>query len=67
MIKFLIFRPIAVSMTFLAVLLLGSVAINYIPISLIPDINIPVITIKVNQKNIPASVSFPEVRSFDIR
>ncbi len=54
MIKFLIHRPIAVSMTFLAILVLGMVASSLIPVSLMPDIDIPQITVQVNSKNAPA-------------
>ena len=48
MIKFLIHRPIAVSMTFMALLIVGLVTMQVIPISLMPDIDIPQITVKVN-------------------
>ncbi|MFW6042990.1 MAG: efflux RND transporter permease subunit [Marinilabiliaceae bacterium] len=47
MIKFLIHRPIAVLMTFTAILLLGMVASGYLPVSLMPDIEIPEITVHV--------------------
>jgi multidrug efflux pump subunit AcrB len=53
-IKFLIHRPIAVSMTFLAILVLGVVASTLIPVSLMPDIDIPVVTVQVNSKNASA-------------
>ena len=49
MIKFLIHRPIAVLMTFLAILLLGLVASGRLPVSLMPDIDIPEITVQVNR------------------
>jgi len=51
MIKFLINRPVAVLMTTLAFLMLGIVAMNRIPTSLIPDIPIPVITVQVSYPN----------------
>ncbi len=47
MVKFLIHRPIAVIMTFIAILLLGGVAAGLLPVSLLPDIDIPEITIQV--------------------
>lgn len=53
-VQFLIRRPIAVTMTFIAILVLGIAAINYIPISLMPDIDIPEITVQLNVKNNPA-------------
>ena len=49
MIKFLIHRPIAVIMTFIAILVLGLVASGLLPVSLMPDIDIPEITVQVNR------------------
>lgn len=49
MIEFLIRRPIAVIMTFIAILTLGLVATGLIPVSLMPNIDIPEITIQVNR------------------
>jgi multidrug efflux pump subunit AcrB len=49
MIKFLIHRPIAVIMTFLAILTLGVVASRLLPVSLMPEIDIPEITIQLNR------------------
>lgn len=46
MIKFLINRPIAVSVTFLSLVILGLIAMQIIPVSLMPDIDIPQITVK---------------------
>jgi multidrug efflux pump subunit AcrB len=54
MIKFLISRPVAVIMTFLALLLLGIVASNRLPVSLMPSIDIPEITISVNRSDASA-------------
>jgi hypothetical protein len=54
MIRFLIRRPIAVTMSFIAFLALGIVAINYIPVSLMPDIDIPEITVQVSAPNTSA-------------
>ncbi|WP_421917785.1 efflux RND transporter permease subunit [Marinifilum sp.] len=51
MIKFLLTRPIAVSMTFLAILLLGCVAIGLLPISLLPDVAIPEISVQISHEN----------------
>lgn len=51
MVRFLINRPIAVVMTAIAFLLLGIFATRYIPVSLMPDIDIPEITIQVNDEN----------------
>ncbi|MBP7039104.1 MAG: efflux RND transporter permease subunit, partial [Bacteroidales bacterium] len=54
MVKFLISRPIAVVMTFLALLLLGIVASNRLPVSLMPDIDIPEITVAVSRPDVSA-------------
>lgn len=54
MVKFLLSRPIAVTMTFIAILLLGMVAIGRLPVSLMPDIDIPEVTVQVSYKNASA-------------
>ncbi len=47
MFKTLIQRPIAVTMVLIAVMVLGIVAIKKLPVSLVPDIDIPQITVQV--------------------
>jgi multidrug efflux pump subunit AcrB len=54
MVKFLIHRPIAVSMCLLAMLVLGSVSLSYIPVSLMPETNIPEIYVQLEKKNASA-------------
>ena len=54
MVEFLIKRPIAVSMTFIAILVLGVFAMKFIPVSLMPDIDIPEITVQISVGNTPA-------------
>lgn len=54
MIKFLIHRPIAVIMAFTAFFILGIVTYLNIPISLLPDIAIPEITIQASVRNTSA-------------
>ena len=44
MIRKLIKRPVAVSMVLFAVAVLGAVSIKLIPVSLMPDVDIPQIT-----------------------
>jgi multidrug efflux pump subunit AcrB len=51
MIRFLIHKPVAVLMTALGILLLGILSSTYIPISLMPDIDIQEITVQVSAKN----------------
>ena len=51
MVKFLINRPIAVIMVFIAILMLGIVSYRLLPISLMPDIDIPEITVQVSYPN----------------
>ncbi len=52
MINFLIHRPIAVIMTFIAILLLGGVALGLLPVSLMPDVDIPEITVQVTRSGV---------------
>lgn len=54
MVKFLITRPVAVIMTFLALLMLGIVASLRLPVSLMPDIDIPEITVAVSRPDVSA-------------
>jgi len=51
MVKFLIQRPIGVIMSFIAILMLGIVSFSKLPVSLMPDIEIPEITVQVSHKN----------------
>ncbi|MDX2415717.1 MAG: efflux RND transporter permease subunit [Bacteroidales bacterium] len=51
MVKFLIDRPVAVVMSFIAVLMLGVVSSGRLPVSLMPDIDIPEITVAVSRSN----------------
>jgi multidrug efflux pump subunit AcrB len=54
MIKFLINRPISVLMAFLACCIVGMVTLPNLPVSLLPDIPIPEITIQVSGENTSA-------------
>ena len=54
MIKFLLQRPIAVLMAFTACFMLGLATYFAIPVSLLPDIAIPEITIQVSAQNTSA-------------
>lgn len=54
MVKFLITRPVAVIMTFLALIMLGIVASTRLPVSLMPDIDIPEITVAVSRPDVSA-------------
>lgn len=54
MVKFLITRPVAVIMTFLALIMLGIVASGRLPVSLMPDIDIPEITVAVSRSDVSA-------------
>jgi multidrug efflux pump subunit AcrB len=54
MVSFLVQRPIAVTMSFLAILILGTVSLKYIPISLLPDIDIPEVTVQIHGENLSA-------------
>jgi multidrug efflux pump subunit AcrB len=54
MVRFLITRPVAVIMTFLALIMLGIVASGRLPVSLMPDIDIPQITVSVSRSDVSA-------------
>ena len=54
MVNFLIHRPIAVIMAFLAILFLGIVTVFKLPVSLMPNIDIPEITVQATYQGIPA-------------
>jgi multidrug efflux pump subunit AcrB len=54
MVRFLITRPVAVIMTFLALIMLGIVASSRLPVSLMPNIDIPEITVAVSRSDVSA-------------
>ena len=54
MIKFLIDRPIAVIMSFTAFFVLGIITYFAIPVSLLPDIDIPEITVRMEGRSLSA-------------
>ncbi len=54
MVKFLIYRPIAVLFSTLAVLVMGIVAAGLLPVSLMPDIDIPEVTVQISYPNTSA-------------
>lgn len=54
MVRFLLKRPIAVIMAFLAVAILGCVTFFTLPVSLLPDVAIPHITVQVSGENMSA-------------
>lgn len=54
MVEFLIKRPIAVTMTLIAVLILGVLAVNMLPVSLMPEVKIPRVTVQVTAENLSA-------------
>ncbi|MFJ1262805.1 efflux RND transporter permease subunit [Capnocytophaga canis] len=54
MIKFLLTRPIAVLMSFLGLIIVGAITFGSLPVSLLPDIPIPEITVQVTGENVSA-------------
>lgn len=54
MVKYLLNHRIAVIMAFLAMVILGCVTYVTLPVSLLPDISIPHITVQVSQDNVSA-------------
>ncbi|MEF9931703.1 MAG: efflux RND transporter permease subunit, partial [Bacteroidales bacterium] len=64
MIDKLIRRPIAVTMSIIAILILGGVAIGMLPVSLMPNVDIPQITVQLtlpgaNAREVDAAVIKP--------
>ncbi len=64
MIDKLIKRPVAVTMTIIAILILGSVAIGLLPVSLMPNVDIPQISVQLtmsgaNAKEVDMSIIKP--------
>lgn len=51
MVRFLIHKPIAVLMTITGIIILGIYSLGFIPVSLMPDIDIPEITVQVQADN----------------
>jgi len=51
MVRFLLARPIAVFMTFLALMVFAFIVLRTLPISLLPPIDVPQIVVKVNYPN----------------
>jgi len=54
MVRYFIDRPIAVTMVLVAILVLGVVSIGHLPLSLIPDVNIPYITVQAEAPDMSA-------------
>lgn len=54
MVRFLVHRPIAVLVSFFAVLLLGATAYTFLPTSLLPDTDVPQITVRLEADNMSA-------------
>ncbi|HPC97746.1 MAG TPA: efflux RND transporter permease subunit [Bacteroidales bacterium] len=54
MVRFLITRPVAVLMTFISVILLGIISSGRLPVSLMPDVDIPEITVTVSRPDVSA-------------
>ena len=54
MVSFLIKRPIAVLMAFLGLVILGCVTFVTLPVSLLPDVAIPHISVRVSGGNMSA-------------
>ncbi len=54
MLKFLLQRPIAVIMVFLGLVIIGTITFTSLPVSLLPDIPIPEITVQITNKDVSA-------------
>ena len=53
----LIERPIAVTMTVIAVIVVGIVSIGQLPVSLMPDVEIPQVTVQLEKPGFSARVT----------
>jgi len=56
MVRYFIKRPIAVLMTFSALVIVGIVLIKKVPVSLLPNVDVPKIVVRVNYPNTSATV-----------
>lgn len=56
MVRYLIRRPVAVLITFLALVIVGLFSLRRIPVSLLPDVDIPQIVVRVDYPNASASI-----------
>ncbi|KYG76688.1 efflux RND transporter permease subunit [Roseivirga echinicomitans] len=56
MVKFLINRPVAVFLSFIGILFFSFLALQRLPVSLLPNIEVPAIIVKVNYPNNPPSI-----------
>ena len=54
MVRFLIQRPIAVIMAFLAFFIIGIVTYKAIPVTLLPSVDIPHVTVRISAANTSA-------------
>ena len=54
MLKSIIDRPITVTMAMLVAVVLGAVALRLLPVSLIPDVDIPYITVQASDPSLAA-------------
>ena len=54
MIRFAIHRPVAISMLFIALMLVGVVSFKRIPVDLLPSITYPRLTVLTSYEDIPA-------------
>lgn len=56
MVRYLIQRPVAVLMMFIALVIAGLFLIKKVPVSLLPDVDVPEIIIRINYPNTAAAV-----------
>lgn len=56
MVKYIIKRPVAVFLSFGAILFIGLLTLTQIPVSLLPNVDVPQIIVRINYPNNPAPV-----------
>lgn len=54
MVRYLVQRPVAVIISFIAIVVVGLIVAGLLPVSLLPDIKIPEITVYVSHPNTSA-------------
>lgn len=55
MVRYILSRPVGVLLAFIAVIILGCITFFHVPISLLPDVNVPEIIVRIDYSNTPAA------------
>src|SRR5699024_3309983 len=55
MVRYILYRPVGVLLAFIALIILGGITFFHVPISLLPNVNVPEILIRIDYPNTPAA------------